>query len=317
MPRLSLVAAPAENRDARVTFCGSVWPDGGERPSVRLRLARHRLRLRRQRVRPAAGREGLPGRRARVRQTLRATRTSRARPGACADTSGRRGWGCAGIMRLSTFKDVADRQPAAASAAAASATRTRSTCRRRRSSRTRSGASSPTGSASSRRTTPRRSGMLGVVDARPTTTRPTSCCSELGERPRRRRHVQQDAASAIFFGERRARPCLTPTSAARGPTAPAASRCGRCMVGCPLGAKNTLVKNYLWLAERRGVQVTPDRTVVDIRPLGAEDGSDGYARHERRLRHAARPRPPHAHARAAWSSPPARSARTDCCSAAG
>jgi cholesterol oxidase len=49
------------------------------------------------------------------------------------------------------------------------------------------------------------------------------------------------------------------------------------MVGCPHGAKNTLVKNYLWLAERRGVIVTPDRTVTEIRPLGAADGSDGYA----------------------------------------
>jgi cholesterol oxidase len=37
------------------------------------------------------------------------------------------------------------------------------------------------------------------------------------------------------------------------------------------------VKNYLWLAERRGATVTPDRTVVDISPLGAEDGSEGYA----------------------------------------
>jgi cholesterol oxidase len=49
------------------------------------------------------------------------------------------------------------------------------------------------------------------------------------------------------------------------------------MVGCPHGAKNTLVKNYLWLAERRGVTVTPDRTVTEIRPLGASDGSEGYA----------------------------------------
>ena len=49
------------------------------------------------------------------------------------------------------------------------------------------------------------------------------------------------------------------------------------MVGCPHGAKNTLVKNYLWLAEQRGVEVMPDRTVTEIRPLGAADGSDGYA----------------------------------------
>jgi cholesterol oxidase len=49
------------------------------------------------------------------------------------------------------------------------------------------------------------------------------------------------------------------------------------MVGCPHGAKNTLVKNYLWLAERRGAAVMAERTVVDVSPLGAADGSDGYA----------------------------------------
>ena len=48
------------------------------------------------------------------------------------------------------------------------------------------------------------------------------------------------------------------------------------MVGCPIGAKNTLPKNYLWLAEHRGAKVVPERTVVDVRPLGAADGSDGY-----------------------------------------
>jgi cholesterol oxidase len=62
-----------------------------------------------------------------------------------------------------------------------------------------------------------------------------------------------------------------------GPERTGCMQCGRCMVGCPHGAKNTLVKNYLWLAEHSGVEVEPDRTVTDIRPLGAEDGSDGYA----------------------------------------
>jgi cholesterol oxidase len=37
------------------------------------------------------------------------------------------------------------------------------------------------------------------------------------------------------------------------------------------------VKNYLWLAERRGAVVMAERTVVDVAPLGAADGSDGYA----------------------------------------
>jgi cholesterol oxidase len=61
-----------------------------------------------------------------------------------------------------------------------------------------------------------------------------------------------------------------------GPDRTGCSFCGRCMVGCPHGAKNTLVKNYLYLAEQRGVEVIPSRTVTEIRPLGAADGSDGY-----------------------------------------
>jgi cholesterol oxidase len=62
-----------------------------------------------------------------------------------------------------------------------------------------------------------------------------------------------------------------------GPARTGCIACGRCMVGCPHNAKNTLPKNYLWLAEAAGVTISPERTVVDIRPLGAPDGSDGYA----------------------------------------
>ena len=80
----------------------------------------------------------------------------------------------------------------------------------------------------------------------------------------------------VYFGE----PGETvpdPFFDGEGPDRTGCMQCGRCMVGCPHGAKNTLVKNYLWLAERRGVEVRADRTVTDIRPLGAADGSDGYA----------------------------------------
>ncbi len=68
----------------------------------------------------------------------------------------------------------------------------------------------------------------------------------------------------------------TRTSAARARTRAGCILCGRCMVGCPYNAKNTLVKNYLWLAERAGAEVLPEREVVDVRPVGAPDGSDGY-----------------------------------------
>ena len=52
-----------------------------------------------------------------------------------------------------------------------------------------------------------------------------------------------------------------------GPARRGCMHCGGCMVGCRHGAKNTLVKNYLWLAERRGVEVRAETMVRDIRPL--------------------------------------------------
>ncbi len=61
-----------------------------------------------------------------------------------------------------------------------------------------------------------------------------------------------------------------------GPARTGCIDCGRCMVGCPHNAKNTLVKNYLWFAEKLGVRIEPERMVTDVRPLGAPDGSDGY-----------------------------------------
>jgi cholesterol oxidase len=80
----------------------------------------------------------------------------------------------------------------------------------------------------------------------------------------------------VFFGE----PGTTvedPYFGGEGPARTGCRREGRCMVGCPHNAKNTLVKNYLWFAERRGAQIMPERTVTDVRPLGRGDGSEGYA----------------------------------------
>jgi cholesterol oxidase len=62
-----------------------------------------------------------------------------------------------------------------------------------------------------------------------------------------------------------------------GPARTGCLRCGNCMVGCRHGAKNTLVKNYLWFAEKLGVEILPERQVTEIRPLGAADGSAGYS----------------------------------------
>ncbi|WP_270365397.1 GMC oxidoreductase [Microbacterium algeriense] len=52
-----------------------------------------------------------------------------------------------------------------------------------------------------------------------------------------------------------------------GPDRTGCTLCGNCMVGCRVGAKNTLMKNYLALAERRGVVVSPLCTVTEVRAL--------------------------------------------------
>jgi cholesterol oxidase len=55
-----------------------------------------------------------------------------------------------------------------------------------------------------------------------------------------------------------------------GPERTGCIECGSCMTGCRYGAKNTLVKNYLGLAENAGAQVLPMRTVTGFqqRPDG-------------------------------------------------
>ncbi|MGL4173211.1 MAG: GMC oxidoreductase [Actinomycetota bacterium] len=61
-----------------------------------------------------------------------------------------------------------------------------------------------------------------------------------------------------------------------GPERVGCTECGHCMVGCRVGAKNTLVKNYLALAEGLGARVLPLRTVVDVRPQDPADPAQGY-----------------------------------------
>ncbi len=80
----------------------------------------------------------------------------------------------------------------------------------------------------------------------------------------------------VFFGEP-GKEVADPYFGGAGPARRGCIRCGSCMVGCRHGAKNTLVKNYLWFAERLGAEVMPERQVTEIRPLGAADGSGGYA----------------------------------------
>jgi cholesterol oxidase len=63
-----------------------------------------------------------------------------------------------------------------------------------------------------------------------------------------------------------------------GPARTGCIECGQCMTGCRFGAKNTLLKNYLFLAERAGAVVHPLTTVRSVVPQ--PDGS--YAVHTTR-----------------------------------
>ncbi|MEC3919352.1 GMC family oxidoreductase [Nocardia sp. CDC160] len=80
----------------------------------------------------------------------------------------------------------------------------------------------------------------------------------------------------VFLGEP-GKTVPDPYFGGAGPERAGCVHCGSCLLGCRHNAKNTLVKNYLWFAERLGADILAERTVVDIRPLGAADGSDGYA----------------------------------------
>jgi cholesterol oxidase len=78
----------------------------------------------------------------------------------------------------------------------------------------------------------------------------------------------------VFFGQ----PGATvedPYFGGAGPARTGCINCGECMTGCRHGAKNTLVKNYLYLAESAGAHVWADCTVTDIKQL--DDGSFALA----------------------------------------
>jgi cholesterol oxidase len=78
-------------------------------------------------------------------------------------------------------------------------------------------------------------------------------------------------------GEPGGRPCPDPYFGGDGPDRATCTGCGGCMMGCRYNAKNTLDKNYLYLAEKHGAQVFPETRVVNVKPLnGKADGSDGY-----------------------------------------
>lgn len=78
----------------------------------------------------------------------------------------------------------------------------------------------------------------------------------------------------VFFGpdgkKAPGRTVPDPYFGGAGPERTGCIECGSCMTGCRYGAKNTLVKNYLGLAEKAGAEVHPMTTVT-----GFQQRSDG------------------------------------------
>ncbi|MGK5550037.1 GMC oxidoreductase, partial [Actinomadura kijaniata] len=81
-------------------------------------------------------------------------------------------------------------------------------------------------------------------------------------------HTFHPTPVGVFFGDGTpGRPAPDPYFGGAGPERTSCTACGSCMVGCRTGAKNTLTKNYLHLAERAGARVLPDTTVTAITPV--------------------------------------------------
>ncbi len=97
---------------------------------------------------------------------------------------------------------------------------------------------------------------------------------------------------AVFFGEP-GKTVPDPYFGGEGPPRTGCTLCGGCMIGCRHGAKNSLDRNYLWLAERRGLRIEADTEVTWVRPR-PEGGFEVEARqgrsrlHRRRVRFTAR-----------------------------
>lgn len=107
------------------------------------------------------------------------------------------------------------------------------------------------------------SAMLGVV---------TNPCDGIVERVMREaardlgvESTYRKTPTGVFYGMP-GRRVPDPYFGGAGPERTGCTMCGNCMVGCRVGAKNTLVKNYLALAEGLGATIEPLRTVVRVAP---------------------------------------------------
>lgn len=106
--------------------------------------------------------------------------------------------------------------------------------------------------------------MLGAVEAK--NLYPTDhLLREIVEEDYGRGDTFHRHTVGIYFGEP-GKTVPDPYFDGEGPDRTGCIECGACMVGCRPGSKNTLDKNYLYLAEKQGCQIIPEAKVVDVRP---------------------------------------------------
>jgi cholesterol oxidase len=77
----------------------------------------------------------------------------------------------------------------------------------------------------------------------------------------------------IFFGEPGVN-VSDPYFGGEGPNRSGCTHCGACIVGCRENAKNDLTKNYLYFAEKLGVEILPEVQADKIHPLHDEQPDD-------------------------------------------
>ncbi|MEA3358714.1 MAG: GMC family oxidoreductase [Thermodesulfobacteriota bacterium] len=71
----------------------------------------------------------------------------------------------------------------------------------------------------------------------------------------------------VFFGEP-GKKTADPYFNGEGPDRTGCNFCGACMIGCPIGSKNTLDKNYLYLAENKyEVKIIPEMEATGVYPI--------------------------------------------------
>ncbi|MBO9489446.1 GMC family oxidoreductase [Endozoicomonas sp. G2_1] len=83
---------------------------------------------------------------------------------------------------------------------------------------------------------------------------------------------------AIYFSDEKdhGKFVKDPYFGGEGPERRGCIECGSCFTGCRYNAKNTLDKNYLYLAQKLGTEIVAEQLVHDIKPAGNKDGSEGY-----------------------------------------